>query len=105
MTLCFPLCPPLCRRCAQQFFMYLFGQLGIMGVLYLTGALLYAMRIPECLFPGKFDILVRAASSLRVVMPQGAPARVVLRVGLRMVLRVVLRVVFRALVFDCGLWP
>ena len=29
-----------------------------MGVLYITGALLYAMRIPERFFPGKVDIWV-----------------------------------------------
>ena len=30
-----------------------------MGILYITGALLYAMRIPERFFPGKLDIWVR----------------------------------------------
>lgn len=35
------------------------GWLILMGVLYITGALLYAMRIPERFFPGKVDIWVR----------------------------------------------
>ena len=33
-----------------------FACLVLMGALYITGALLYAMRIPECYFPGKCDI-------------------------------------------------
>lgn len=33
-----------------------FGWLVLMGVLYITGACLYAYRIPERFFPGKFDI-------------------------------------------------
>ncbi|XP_050412402.2 adiponectin receptor protein [Patella vulgata] len=32
------------------------GWLVLMAVLYITGALIYAFRIPERLFPGKFDI-------------------------------------------------
>ena len=28
----------------------------LMGVLYLTGALIYTTRMPERFFPGKFDI-------------------------------------------------
>ncbi|CAB4066179.1 ADIPOR [Lepeophtheirus salmonis] len=32
------------------------GWLILMGILYITGALLYAMRIPERFFPGKVDI-------------------------------------------------
>ena len=35
------------------------GWLILMGILYITGALLYAMRIPERFFPGKLDIWVR----------------------------------------------
>lgn len=34
---------------------YSFGCLLLMGVLYITGALLYASRIPERFFPGKCD--------------------------------------------------
>ena len=29
-----------------------------MGLLYLSGAIIYAMRIPESIWPGKFDIWV-----------------------------------------------
>ncbi|XP_052781129.1 adiponectin receptor protein-like [Mya arenaria] len=32
------------------------GWLSLMGLLYIVGALIYAIRIPERLFPGKFDI-------------------------------------------------
>ena len=35
------------------------GWLILMAVLYIMGAVLYACRIPERLFPGKFDIWVR----------------------------------------------
>ena len=35
------------------------GWLLLMGCLYITGALLYAVRIPERFFPGKLDIWVR----------------------------------------------
>lgn len=34
------------------------GWLILMAILYITGACLYAARIPERLFPGKFDIWV-----------------------------------------------
>ena len=36
-----------------------FGWLMLMALLYMCGAALYAFRIPECLWPGKFDIWVR----------------------------------------------
>lgn len=39
------------------------GQMGwffLMAVMYITGAGLYAARIPERFFPGKFDIWVSA---------------------------------------------
>lgn len=42
------------------------GQMGwffLMAVMYITGAGLYAARIPERFFPGKFDIWVRKDSS------------------------------------------
>lgn len=42
------------------------GQMGwffLMAVMYITGAGLYAARIPERFFPGKFDIWVRNDSS------------------------------------------
>lgn len=40
------------------------GWLILMGILYITGALLYAMRIPERFFPGKVDIWVRKTHML-----------------------------------------
>ena len=38
------------------------GWLILMAVLYISGACLYAARIPERLFPGKFDIWVEDCS-------------------------------------------
>lgn len=35
-----------------------FGWLCLMGMLYITGALFYALRVPERFFPGKCDIWV-----------------------------------------------
>lgn len=35
------------------------GWLCLMALLYIVGALIYAFRIPERIFPGKFDIWVR----------------------------------------------
>lgn len=40
------------------------GWLVLMAVLYIAGALVYALRIPECFYPGKFDIWVSSPSSL-----------------------------------------
>ncbi len=37
---------------------YSLGWIVLMGVLYISGALIYAFRMPERLFPGKFDIWV-----------------------------------------------
>ncbi|VDN27823.1 unnamed protein product [Dibothriocephalus latus] len=34
------------------------GWLVLMAFLYISGAVIYAMRIPERLYPGKFDIWV-----------------------------------------------
>ena len=34
------------------------GWLALMAVLYITGAVIYAVRIPERIWPGKFDIWV-----------------------------------------------
>ena len=34
------------------------GWLILMGVLYITGAILYATRVPERFFPGKCNIVV-----------------------------------------------
>ena len=41
------------------------GWIILMGVLYLTGALLYATRIPERFFPGKCNIVVSFTSNLK----------------------------------------
>ena len=40
------------------------GWLILMGVLYITGAVLYAVRIPERFFPGKLDIWVSRRATL-----------------------------------------
>lgn len=34
------------------------GWLVLMAILYILGAVIYAVRIPERIFPGKFDIWV-----------------------------------------------
>ena len=34
------------------------GWLVLMAVLYIVGALIYALRVPECIWPGRFDIWV-----------------------------------------------
>ena len=52
------------------------GQMGwffLMAVMYITGAGLYAARIPERFFPGKFDIWVRMTLRRAVVvrLPEG----------------------------------
>ncbi len=39
--------------------MVAFGRLILMATLYITGAVIYALRIPERIWPGKFDIWVR----------------------------------------------
>jgi hypothetical protein len=49
--------------CCSQFFLWLFRQLVIMGALYIFGAVLYALRLPERLSPGHFDFVVRNAMS------------------------------------------
>ncbi|KAH8306283.1 hypothetical protein KR018_005884 [Drosophila ironensis] len=46
------------------------GWLILMGLLYITGALLYALRVPERWFPGKFDIWV----GLYLIIPPCDPA-------------------------------
>jgi len=33
-----------------------------MGLLYVSGAIIYAMRIPEAIWPGKFDIWVTSVT-------------------------------------------
>lgn len=37
------------------------GWLVLMGLLYILGAMFYALRIPERWFPGKFDLWVSQA--------------------------------------------
>jgi len=37
---------------------YALGWLALMATLYISGALIYAFRVPERLCPGKFDIWV-----------------------------------------------
>ena len=51
------------------------GQMGwffLMAVMYITGAGLYAARIPERFFPGKFDIWVRNDASAGPVVVRPA---------------------------------
>lgn len=43
------------------------GWLILMGLLYILGALFYALRVPERWFPGKCDIWVSIVSFLSVV--------------------------------------
>ena len=40
------------------------GWLVLMAILYIAGAVIYAVRIPERIWPGKFDIWVRFSSLL-----------------------------------------
>lgn len=54
------------------------GQMGwffLMAVMYITGAGLYAARIPERFFPGKFDIWV-SISYIWIVVYYGPFGRV-----------------------------
>lgn len=41
------------------------GWLVLMGLLYILGAMFYALRIPERWFPGKFDLWVSHSTSSR----------------------------------------
>ena len=43
------------------------GWLVLMAALYIVGAVIYAVRIPERIFPGKFDIWVRPVIIYNVV--------------------------------------
>lgn len=52
------------------------GWLILMAVLYISGAIIYAVRIPERIWPGKFDIWVSVSSSLslsRTNVPHTCP--------------------------------
>ncbi|XP_073973027.1 adiponectin receptor isoform X2 [Rhodnius prolixus] len=44
------------------------GWLILMGSLYLLGAFLYAFRVPECLYPGKFDIWFQSHQIFHVLV-------------------------------------
>lgn len=51
------------------------GQMGwffLMAVMYITGAGLYAARIPERFFPGKFDIWVITKTAPRGLGGRGS---------------------------------
>lgn len=48
------------------------GWLVLMGVLYITGAMLYAFRIPERIFPGKVDILFHSHQLFHCFVIAGA---------------------------------
>ena len=43
------------------------GWLSLMAVLYIVGAVIYAVRIPERIWPGRFDIWVRLSSFINTV--------------------------------------
>lgn len=44
------------------------GWLVLMAFLYIAGAVIYAVRIPERLFPGKFDIWVSKIISIEALV-------------------------------------
>ncbi|VDL19097.1 unnamed protein product [Hymenolepis diminuta] len=46
--------------------------LVLMAVLYITGALIYACRFPECLYPGKFDIWFQSHQIFHVFVVMAA---------------------------------
>jgi len=48
------------------------GWLVLMGLLYITGAMLYAFRIPERIFPGKVDILFHSHQLFHCFVIAGA---------------------------------
>ncbi|XP_050302889.1 adiponectin receptor protein isoform X2 [Anthonomus grandis grandis] len=48
------------------------GWLILMGVLYIVGAMLYALRVPERWFPGKFDIWFHSHQIFHVFVLGGA---------------------------------
>ena len=57
------------------------GWLILMGVLYITGAVLYAVRIPERFFPGKLDIWVSCSSSFETVSQHFLTSKEISRSG------------------------
>lgn len=48
------------------------GWLILMGLLYIIGAMLYALRVPERFFPGKFDIWLHSHQIFHVFVLGGA---------------------------------
>ncbi|KAL7673414.1 hypothetical protein ACOME3_008273 [Neoechinorhynchus agilis] len=48
------------------------GKLIIMGLLYISGAVLYALRVPERFFPGKFDILGQSHQLFHILVVAAA---------------------------------
>ena len=45
------------------------GWLSLMAILYIIGAVIYAARIPERIWPGRFDIWVPAVSYTHLTLP------------------------------------
>ncbi|KAF5303323.1 hypothetical protein FQA39_LY10062 [Lamprigera yunnana] len=48
------------------------GWLLLMGLLYIVGAILYALRVPERFFPGKFDIWLHSHQIFHIFVLGGA---------------------------------
>ncbi|KAF2882818.1 hypothetical protein ILUMI_23330 [Ignelater luminosus] len=48
------------------------GWLLLMGLLYIVGAMLYALRVPERFFPGKFDIWLHSHQIFHIFVLGGA---------------------------------
>jgi adiponectin receptor len=48
------------------------GWLLLMGFLYIAGAVIYALRVPERIFPGKFDIWFQSHQIFHVLVVAGA---------------------------------
>ncbi|XP_044762754.1 adiponectin receptor protein isoform X1 [Coccinella septempunctata] len=48
------------------------GWLILMGILYIIGAMMYALRVPERFFPGKFDIWLHSHQIFHVFVLGGA---------------------------------
>lgn len=48
------------------------GWLVLMAVLYISGAIIYAVRIPERIWPGKFDIWVGKIDFLNMLNGGGS---------------------------------
>ena len=59
------------------------GWLVLMAFLYISGAIIYAVRIPERLFPGKFDIWVS------IISPSNAQATFVQSIRMQRFLKTI----------------